>query len=104
MVNKYEPPRMEVLNPETLDCIKLALDNLRATCAELGESLRRIAKTLVETIGSLGGDIARAKLYSDAYTWALCSHPEWAKILNRTKKSRIREKYQKRIVREFLKK
>lgn len=38
-----------------------------------------------------------------AYKWAERVHPEWVKIMRRTKKRRIRKKYADRIWREYLK-
>lgn len=90
-MNKYEPPRMEVLNSEKLEKIKLAFDQISLA-----------VNIFIENIIDIGKKIA-ASVEINAYMWAMHTHTEWTKILNRTKKSRIKEKYWKRILREYRK-
>lgn len=92
-MNKYEPPKMGVLNEETVEKIKLAFDQISLA-----------VNNFIENIIALGEKIAASVcVYMNAYVWAVSSRPEWTKILNRTKKSRIKEKYWKRILREYRK-
>ena len=66
--------------------------------------MRIIVDNFMETIRAFVEKIAASVcVYMNAYMWAASSRPEWTKILNRTKKSRIKEKYRKRILREYLK-
>lgn len=103
MLNNYEAPELNVLDEETMETIRHVAEKLSVAFNQVWEALKPILDRFINAISALGGDIAWAQLYGNALIWAEVSHPEWTKILQRTKKTRIREKYRKRIVREYLK-
>ena len=74
------------------------MEKLTEALREFGEAAGKVIKALVETLSSTF-DIE----FLRAYCWAKEAHPEWVVILNRTKKKRIRKKYQDRILREYKK-
>ena len=65
------------------------------------ELYRRLVETMPTWCEALyemdGGE------WLSAYVWACKEHPKWVNILNRTKKSRTRKKYQDRILRAYQK-
>jgi hypothetical protein len=60
------------------------------------EAIGQAVRTAAEAIDQARGVVA-------AYKWAERVHPEWVKIMRRTKKCRIRKKYADRIWRAYLK-
>lgn len=102
-IPEYKAPKLDVLDEETMENIRHAAEKFSVAINQVWEALKPILYRYIETISALGGDIAEARLYSNAIIWAEASHPEWTKILRRTKKTRIKKKYRKRIVREYLK-
>lgn len=74
------------------------MEKLTEALRNFAEAAVKAAKALVETLSSIC-DIE----FLLAYCWAKEAHPEWVVILNRTKKKRIRKKYQDRILREYKK-
>lgn len=92
-MNKYEPPKMEVLNTEIVAICERVVDGISTFILRVWEEIKD------------GWDdfICKIHVQNRAFLWAKYTHPEWLKILNRTKKRRIKEKYRKRILREYLK-
>ena len=58
------------------------------------KAITELAYTVVQSLANNKAVIA--------YAWAKEKHPEWVRILNRTKKKRIRKKYHDRIMRAFM--
>lgn len=74
------------------------MEKLNEALRNFGEAAGKVIKALVETLSSICDTE-----FLLAYRWAKEVHPEWVVILNRTKKKRIRKKYQDRILREYKK-
>ena len=74
------------------------MEKLNEAFRNFGEAAGKVIKALMEILPSIfDTEIILA------YHWAKEAHPEWVVILNRTKKKRIRKKYQDRILREYKK-
>lgn len=81
------------------------MENLDEALREFGNAIGNLAKAIGKVIKELAKNL---QLDFDiefllAYNWAKKEHPEWVTILNRTKKKRIRKKYQDWILREYKK-
>lgn len=87
------------------DLATLNLDEFKAKLTEalqpVIETFTEIWRTLTGAVTELGG--SDTFIWLRAYVWACEAHPKWVNILNRTKKRRIRKKYQDRIMRAYLK-
>lgn len=81
------------------------LEKLNEAFRDVGNALGELAKAVGNAIKAIAESLyARFDTeFCLAYLWAKEAHPEWVTILNRTKKKRIRKKYQDRILREYRK-
>lgn len=75
------------------------MEKLNEALRDFAEATGKVIKALAEVLSSIVDTE-----FLVAYRWAKKAHPEWVAILNRTKKKRIRKKYQDRILREYKKK
>lgn len=74
------------------------MERLNEALRNFGQAAGQVIKALSEILSSICDTE-----FLIAYRWAKETHPEWVAILNRTKKKRIRKKYQDRILREYKK-
>ena len=75
------------------------MEKLTEAFRDFADATAKVMKALAEVLSSICDTE-----FLRAYRWAEKAHPEWVAILNRTKKKRIRKKYQDRILREYKKK
>lgn len=78
---------------------RAAVEAMTPALEIVGQCLREAVKTISASWWCLNYGYKHAI----AYKWAEAVHPEWVKIMRRTKKCRIRKKYADRIWREYLK-
>lgn len=80
--------------------------------SELGKDLDVILQPVIEAWQKIWDEVKQVwdalvdctdLTFVRAYAWAAVQHPEWVRILNRTKKRRTRKKYQDRIMRAYQK-
>lgn len=88
------------MTADPFSALSLASENLLTSIGNFAfaavEFVRAIANVLPSVIEAI-----KSGEEMIAYTWAENTHPEWIKILRRTKKKRIRKKYHNRIMRGF---
>lgn len=75
-------------------------EKLALAFAGVWDAARKATKAIAEVMQTWKS--SRQWQFILAYGWARGSHPEWVKILDRTKKKRIRKKYRDRILRAYL--
>lgn len=76
---------------------RVAVEKVIPAWEAIGQTLRASLGEILQMWNGLKAE------HVVAYKWAERVHPEWVKIMRRTKKCRIRKKYADRIWREYLK-
>lgn len=96
--------------PDEVMLDELAVAKFNESVSKLREALVEAFQPIVEWAAELTTKLSvmfttwhESCIFVVAYFWARDAHPEWVKILNRTKKKRTRKKYQDRILRAYLK-
>jgi uncharacterized protein YukE len=89
---------------------RAAMEKLIPVYEAIRQAVRAAMEKLIPVYEAIGQAVRAAAEAVDqawsvvvAYKWAERAHPEWVKIMRRTKKRRIRKKYADRIWRAYLK-
>lgn len=85
-----------------LSPMEMVAEGLRRSIDAIMPVLQEIATAAGEIVGKLSPAYAKLALLQAAYAWAIDEHPEWVRIMNRTKKRRTAKKYNDRIVRAYI--
>ena len=96
-------PDRVILEEIAIAEFNIAVSNLREAVVEAFQPIVDQMANLATKLSDLFTAWNENCVFIKAYFWACNAHPEWVKILNRTKKKRTRKKYQDRILRAYLK-
>ena len=83
----------------------MELEKVGDALKEVTEAYGRLFAEISKQVAAVAAGIARlaseATRWHVAYEWASETHPQWVKIMQRTKKRRVWKKYHNRILREY---
>lgn len=81
--------------------LEIVCEALKEVAAAFGGLFAEISKQVAVVAAGITHLASEATRWHVAYEWASKTHPQWVKIMQRTKKRRVWKKYHNRILREY---